>query len=295
MRTRTHTMALVVAVVMATLTPAVASAAPASGTTTYTVQDGDALYGIAARSGVTIDSLLKANNLTLESIIVPGQKLAIPANGKLPVTVRATAPAVVRGTVVPAGAATTPAATAAPAPVAPPAGSTTYVVQAGDTIINLAFRFGLSPDVVLKANRLTISSVIVVGQKLAIPPGGQPVVTGNPRIDLVIAAARAQVGKPYKFGYDGPDYFDCSGLVRYAFARVGMALLHHTLLQKNSFPAVAIADIRPGDIVFFHQDFSHEGLYLGNNLMIQAPAPGQNVMISWVPTGIITGAVRPIV
>ena len=292
MRTRTHTMAPVLAVVMATLTPAVASAAPASGTTTYTVQDGDILVTIAARAGVAVDALLKANNLKLSAVIVPGQKLAIPAGGRVPAT-RAGGPAQVTGVVVRAVPSTVPPATTVAAP-APPPGSTSYVVQPGDTIIGLAVRFSLSPEALLKANGLSMTSVIVVGQRLAITPGAKPPPTGSPRLDLVIASAKAQIGKPYKFGYDGPDYFDCSGLVRFAFAKIGMALLHNTLLQKNSFPAVPVAEIRSGDIVFFHDDFSHEGLYLGNSMIVQAPAPGQNVIISWVPLGSITGAVRPI-
>ena len=205
----------------------------------------------------------------------------------------AAGPAQVTGVVVRAVPSTAPPATTV-APPAPPAGSTPYVVQPGDTIIGLAVRFGLSPEALLKANGLSMTSVIVVGQRLAVPPGAKPAPTGSPRLDLVIASAKAQIGKPYRFGFDGPNYFDCSGLVRFAFAKIGMALLHNTLLQKNSFPAVPIADIRSGDIVFFHDNFSHEGLYLGNSMIVQAPAPGQNVTISWVPLGSITGAVRPI-
>jgi LysM repeat protein len=266
--------------------PGVASAATSAGT--YTVQDGDALYGIAGRAGVSIDALLKANSLRLTSIIIPGQKLLIPAGGKVP-SPPASAPSA--AATARTAATAPPATTAAPAAVA----GSTYVVQSGDMPIAIAFRFGVNPDALLKANKLNLQSVIVPGQKLVIPSGGTvPLTTGNPRIDLVIAAAKAQLGKPYKFGYDGPNAFDCSGLVRFAFAKIGMTLLHNTLLQKNSFPAVAVTDLRPGDIVFFHDDFHHEGLYLGNSLIIQAPAPGMNVQISWVPMGWITGAVRPV-
>jgi cell wall-associated NlpC family hydrolase len=168
-------------------------------------------------------------------------------------------------------------------------------VQTGDFALTIAARYGVTLDAVLKANAMTVDSIIVPGQKLVIPPGGKVVVTtGDSRIDTVITAAKAQVGKPYKFGYAGPDAFDCSGLMRYAFAKVGVDLLHHTLLQKLAYPAIDIATIRPGDIVFFHEDFSHEALYLGNNLILQAPAIGMPVQISWIPTGIITAAIRPI-
>lgn len=245
------------------------------------------LYSIASRAGVTIDALLKANNLKLENVIIPGQKLAIPAGGHVPSATAMTAapPRVVeRAVPVAAGPATTQA----------PAAGGIYVVQPGDTIINLAFRFGVAPDAMLKLNRLTMDSIIVIGQRLTLPAGAKDQSTGNARVDTVVGAAKAQLGKPYKFGYAGPDYFDCSGLVRFAFTRIGMNLLHNTLLQKNAFPAVSVTDLRVGDLVFFHDDYSHEGMYLGNGIIIHAPAPGQNVMVSWVPLTIVTGAVRPI-
>lgn len=271
------------------VSPVVAGAAvPSAGT--YTVQEGDFLYLIASKAGVSIDALLKVNTVKLDDIIIPGQKIVIPVGGKVP-TATTTASAGPGPT-----SRTTAPATTVPAPVvAPPPGSTTYTVVPGDMPIAIAYRFGVSPDSLLKLNRLNMQSVIVPGQKLVIPAGAVvPASSGNSRIDAVIAAAKAQIGKPYKFGYAGPNAFDCSGLMRFAFAKVGLDLLHHTLLQKNAFPAVAVADLRPGDIVFFHEDFHHEGLYLGNSTIIQAPAPGMNVQVSWIPMSSITAAVRPI-
>ena len=282
---RSAVMVLVVAAAVSVATPALA--VPPASAGTYVVQDGDILYAIATRAGVTIDALLKANDLKLDTIIIPGQKLAIPVGGHVPsATPTPVAPPRVVERAVPlaAGPGTAPAPT--------PGG--TYVVQPGDAILALAFRFGVSPDALMKLNKLTMDSVIVIGQKLVLPADAKVQTTGNARVDTVVGAAKAQLGKPYKFGYAGPDFFDCSGLVRYAFARVGMNLLHNTLLQKNAFPAVSVTDLHIGDLVFFHDDYSHEGMYLGNGLIIHAPSPGQNVMISWVPLTVVTGAVRPI-
>jgi cell wall-associated NlpC family hydrolase len=261
-------------------TPAASAPAPA----VYVVQAGDYLYGIAFRAGVTIDALLKANGIELDTVIIPGQKLTIPAGGHQPTPTTTSAP---KPTTAP------PPPTAAPAHHRRPA--STYVVQTNDFLLTIAVRFGVSLDALLKSNGLTIDSIIVPGQKLAIPAGGVlQTVTGNSRIDLAISVAKAQIGKPYKFGFEGPDAFDCSGLIRFAFAKAGVEMLHYTLLQKAVFPAVAIADLRPGDVVFFHPDFSHEGLYLGNNLVLHAPAAKMPVQITWMPTSYITAAIRPI-
>ena len=265
----------------------VGPATSATGPAVYAVQAGDYLYGIAFRAGVSIDALLKANGLELDTVIIPGQKLTIPPGGQVPTptTTSAPKPTTAPPAPGPALAATAPSATSGP----------TYVVQPNDFLLTIAVRFGVSLDALMKSNSLTIDSIIVPGQKLAIPGGGVlQTVTGNARIDLAISVGKAQIGKPYKFGFEGPDAFDCSGLIRYAFAKAGVDMLHYTLLQKAAFPAVAISDLRPGDVVFFHPDFSHEGLYLGNNLVLQAPAAKMPVQITWMPTGSMTAAIRPI-
>lgn len=197
-----------------------------------------------------------------------------------------------------------PAGAAVKSPTPPPAG--TYTVQNGDFLIGIAVRAGVSLGDLLKANNLQLQAFIVPGQRVIIPAGGKVPVVPAPnvapasaarsvRIDVAIDTAKAQIGKPYQYGYDGPSSFDCSGLVRYAFGKAGLTMLHNTLLQKALFPAVATKDLRVGDVVFFHQDFSHEAIYLGNGLILHAPAPHMNVQIGSVPLGWVTAAIRPLV
>jgi cell wall-associated NlpC family hydrolase len=106
-----------------------------------------------------------------------------------------------------------------------------------------------------------------------------------------LRAALTQRGKPYVWGAAGPDSYDCSGLVVWAFAQEGISLPHYTGSLWNSGMHVSRADLEPGDLVFFFADISHVGIYLGNNLMVDAPSTGQDVQVQQIFDGYV-GAVR---
>ncbi|MFE3034554.1 NlpC/P60 family protein [Streptomyces canus] len=93
----------------------------------------------------------------------------------------------------------------------------------------------------------------------------------------VLAFARAQIGKPYVWGATGPDSYDCSGLTQAAWKAAGVDLPRVTYDQVNAGTTVSLADAQPGDLVFFYDDISHVGLYIGNGMMIHAPKPGAYV------------------
>jgi len=107
-----------------------------------------------------------------------------------------------------------------------------------------------------------------------------------------LRAALTQRGKPYVWGAAGPDSYDCSGLVMWAFLQEGISLPHYTGDQWNSGMHVSRADLEPGDLVFFFADISHVGLYLGNGLMVDAPSTGQVVQVQPVFWSDYVGAVR---
>ena len=94
-----------------------------------------------------------------------------------------------------------------------------------------------------------------------------------------LRAALTQRGKPYVWGAAGPDSYDCSGLVVWAFAQEGISLPHYTGDLWNAGMHVSRADLEPGDLVFFFADISHVGIYLGNGLMVDAPSTGQDVQV----------------
>ncbi|MEW2116524.1 NlpC/P60 family protein [Streptomyces sp. NPDC005474] len=97
------------------------------------------------------------------------------------------------------------------------------------------------------------------------------------KADKALAFARAQVGKPYVWGAAGPDSYDCSGFTQAAWRAAGVTLPRTTYDQVNAGTTVSLSDIQPGDLVFFYDDISHVGLYIGNGMMIHAPKPGAYV------------------
>ncbi|MFJ8021050.1 NlpC/P60 family protein [Streptomyces sp. NPDC096311] len=116
------------------------------------------------------------------------------------------------------------------------------------------------------------------------------------KADKALAFARTQVGKPYVWGATGPGSYDCSGLTQAAWKAAGVDLPRTTWDQVNVGTTVPLSDIKPGDLVFFYDDISHVGLYVGNGMMIHAPKPGAYVReesIFYGGESIIHSVVRP--
>jgi cell wall-associated NlpC family hydrolase len=104
--------------------------------------------------------------------------------------------------------------------------------------------------------------------------------------------ALTKVGDPYVWGAAGPSAFDCSGLVMWAYAQVGISLMHFTGDQWNEGQHISRSELQPGDLVFFFPTISHVGLYIGNGLMVDAPTFGVPVHVEPVFWSAYVGAVR---
>lgn len=148
--------------------PSPAPSPASSSAGSYTVVSGDTLSGIAARHGVALSDVFSWNSLNGRSIIYPGQKIKVGPGTNAP------APA------APAPAALAPAS-APTAPAAPALANTgSYTIKSGDTLGGIASRLGVSLSSLLSANKLSMSTIIYPGQKLAIPgapPAPAPVST----------------------------------------------------------------------------------------------------------------------
>ena len=116
--------------------------------------------------------------------------------------------------------------------------------------------------------------------------------TANTVGALALQAALSRRGDPYVWGAAGPNSFDCSGLVVWAFAQEGISLPHFTGDLWNSGVHVPRDDLQPGDLVFFYPDISHVGIYIGDGLMVDAPDFGEFVRVDPVYWSVYDGAVQ---
>ncbi|KUL36501.1 C40 family peptidase [Streptomyces regalis] len=97
------------------------------------------------------------------------------------------------------------------------------------------------------------------------------------KAEKALAFARSQIGKPYVWGATGPDSYDCSGLTQAAWKAADVDIPRVTYDQVNAGTTVPLSSAQPGDLVFFYDDVTHVGLYIGNGMMIHAPKPGTYV------------------
>jgi cell wall-associated NlpC family hydrolase len=96
----------------------------------------------------------------------------------------------------------------------------------------------------------------------------------------VVGVAERYLGVPYHWGGTSPSSgFDCSGLVQYSYAQVGVSLPRTSQQQEHSGTEVSPKNARPGDLVFYGEPAYHVGIYMGNGKMIDAAHTGTNVRI----------------
>jgi cell wall-associated NlpC family hydrolase len=229
---------------------------------------------------MSVKDLLTLNRLTLTSLIYPGMRLTVPS-------------------------------TVLPSTVVPKSAPLTYEVRRGDALSAIATRYGVKLSALLAANGLKITSVVHPGRVLTLPAGAvapvvtppAPAVAATPsKVDLVLAFAIEQRGKPYRFNAAGPDAFDCSGLVRAAFLKVGISLPHQSLLQSTYGTAVdwTKEPIRAGDLVFTYSTanptvISHVGIATSATTWIQAPQSNDVVRTGPLPVSSKIVAVRRVI
>ena len=139
-------------------------------------------------------------------------------------------------------------------------------------------------------NSAAFKQAFVVFQRTGTYPNIK--VPGNSIGVQALRWALTRQGDPYVWGAAGPNQFDCSGLVMWAYAHVGISLEHYTGDQWNEGEHISRSQLQPGDLVFFFPDIGHVGMYVGNGLMVDAPDFGQPVQVQPVFWSAFVGAVR---
>jgi cell wall-associated NlpC family hydrolase len=124
-------------------------------------------------------------------------------------------------------------------------------------------------------------------------PAPCPVTYPGGAAGIAVKFACAQIGKPYVWGADGPNSYDCSGLTMAAWAKAGVSLPHNAAAQKRAIPSVSRANLRPGDLVFYYSDVHHVGMYVGGGWIVHASMAGVPIKMRAIDAAYIAGYGRP--
>ncbi|SCL16031.1 NlpC/P60 family protein [Micromonospora inyonensis] len=131
------------------------------------------------------------------------------------------------------------------------------------------------------------------GGGTSLRPAPCPAVYPGGAAGRAVGFACAQIGKPYVWGAEGPNAYDCSGLTLAAWARAGVRLPHNAAQQRRATAPVSRNELRPGDLVFYYADLHHVGMYVGNGWLVHASRAGAPVKMKRVDDGPVHSYGRP--
>jgi cell wall-associated NlpC family hydrolase len=97
---------------------------------------------------------------------------------------------------------------------------------------------------------------------------------------MAVQAALTRIGSPYSWGGSGPNQFDCSGLVMWAFQQAGISLPHSSQALARGGQPVDTSQMQPGDVVNYYSDASHSAIYIGDGMMVHASTYGTPVRVA---------------
>ena len=156
----------------------------------------------------------------------------------------------------------------------------------GQAILDAAVQARSSAEQAHVHAALSAGNSLVPVSRARVPRGVEPAALAVPTAALpppssaagaAIRFAEEELGKPYMYGGGGPDDFDCSGLTAWAWGHAGHPLPHSSEAQYYDTTHVSVANLEPGDLVFYGMPPHHVGIYVGGGEMINALHSGTNV------------------
>jgi peptidoglycan DL-endopeptidase LytE len=254
-----------------------------SKVTTYTVKSGDTLSGIATKHKVSLNDLMKWNNLN-STLIYPGNVFVVSK----PTTTEKPNNTPNQKTVKPNPSAQQKTETPKENKVQ---SATVYTVKSGDTLSRIAIEYKVTVANLKKWNNLK-SDMIYIGQKLTIGDGSKVVETPKNEtpsknisynVDKLTQTAKSQLGVGYAWGGASPYGFDCSGFIYYAYKEAGLDINRYSS-EGYHMRSYYVDTPQVGDLVFFEGTYksgiSHVGIYIGNNEFIHATSSDGVVITS---------------
>ncbi|MFG2353777.1 NlpC/P60 family protein [Streptomyces sp. NPDC048521] len=151
----------------------------------------------------------------------------------------------------------------------------------------------LTPGQLAAIARLEQQGVTEAQQRLTTAgalPADRPASTEG---DRAVHYAMDQLGKPYRWGAEGPSAYDCSGLTSQAWTHAGTPIPRTSQEQWRQLRRVRLTELRPGDLVVYFPEATHVAMYVGGGRVVQAPRPGERIKVSPLASYPILGAVRP--
>lgn len=276
--------------------------------TTHTVVKGDTLWSLAKKYGVSVSTLMKANNLSSSTILI-GQSLNLRAGmtayGVNGVTTGSSSTAASTNT---ASSTSTTASSQAPKAKKSTTNtssnsntSTSANTQSQSTASNSSASTTTNTNTAASNANTTSSTNTAASSSQAVSQAptaststATATTTASASASAITSYALTFLGVPYVWGGTTPSGFDCSGFVQYVYSHFGINLGRTTYTQQYAGTKISVASAQAGDLYFWGSYGSayHVAIALGGGQYVMAPAPGQNVMTGSVSSYTPSFAVR---
>ncbi|WP_270238009.1 LysM peptidoglycan-binding domain-containing protein [Lactobacillus delbrueckii] len=274
--------------------------------TTHTVVKGDTLWSLAKKYGVSVSTLMKANNLSSSTILI-GQSLNLRAGmtayGVNGVTTGSSSTAASTNT---ASSTSTTASSQTPKAKKSTTNtssnsntSTNANTQSQSTASNSSASTTTNTNTAASNANTTSSTNTAASSSQAVSQAptastSTATTTASASASAITSYALTFLGVPYVWGGTTPSGFDCSGLVQYVYSHFGINLGRTTYTQQYAGTKISVASAQAGDLYFWGSYGSayHVAIALGGGQYVMAPAPGQNVMTGSVSSYTPSFAVR---